>query len=287
MVHGSRICPHCGRLNAAEDAVCHRCGKRLAGPLLGGAASWFAGFSQDGLPATKILAGICIAVFGLSMASDVGLAAGGLPGLGGFSPSTLLRFGALIGPPLIEREPWRVLSAVFVHGSILHIGMNLLSLVNLGRTIEPHFRSARFVLLYLLSGTLGFCATLYWRGEQSFSVGASGAIFGLLGAFIAALMIRRNPGWQRVFFSNLIFAFVLAFAAGSGGQQIDNAAHVGGFVSGFLLGLVLEIERKPRQRDAVFAVFAVIGLALVFVSLALSARSPVWKAERAVELERR
>lgn len=282
MAHGSRVCPNCGRLNAADDKVCFNCGKRLPGPVGRSALGFFADFSQDGLPATKLLAGICIVVYALMMATDPGLVSrSSVRGLSGFDPSTLFRFGALLGPPVIQAEPWRVLSAVFLHGSLLHIGMNLLSMVNLARTLEPHFRSARFTLLYLLSGALGFCTTVLWRGEAAFSVGASGAIFGLLGAFIGALIIRRNPGWQRVFFSNLILAFMLGYVF----RSVDNAAHVGGFVSGLIMGLLLELERQPHKRDRLLLGLALLGLAAVVGSIALSARSPVWRAQRQAELE--
>jgi rhomboid protease GluP len=253
----------------------------LPGPIASSALGFLTDFSEDGLPATKVLAGICIVVYALMMVSDPGLfSSGPIRGVSGFDPSTLYRFGALLGPPVIQREPWRVLSAVFLHGSLLHIGMNLLSLVNLARTLEPHFRSARFVVLYLVSGALGFCATIVWRGEQAFSVGASGAIFGLLGGFIGALIVRRNPGWQRVFVSNLIMAFVLGFVM----PRVDQAAHVGGFVSGLVLGLLLELERQPHKRARPMAILALAGILAVLASIALSARSPVWRMQRQTEL---
>ena len=281
MAHGSRVCPSCGRINSVDDKACFHCGKALPGPLASSALGFLSDFSADGLPATKLIFGICALVFALCMASDAlggGSASSGF-GLMGFRPSTILRFGALLGPPIIELEPWRVLSAVFLHGSGLHIVMNMLSLMNLGRTLEPHFRSARFLLLYLLSGALGFCATVGWQGERAFSVGASGAIFGLLGAFIGALVIRRNPGWQRVFMSNLIMAFALAFFV----PNVDNSAHAGGFVAGFVLGILLELERQPRKRDRLVTGLAAIGVVAVIASIALSASSPVWKAQRHAE----
>lgn len=281
MAHGSRVCPGCGRLNSADDKACYNCGKRLPGPLGTTLLGFLSDFSEDGLPATKLLFGTCVVVFALSMASDAGTkgAAGRMFGLMGFSAATSLRFGALLGPPIINFEPWRVLSAVFLHGSGLHIAINMFSLVSLGRTLEPHFRSARFMVLYLLSGALGFCATVWWQGQQAFSVGASGAIFGLLGAFIGALVIRRNSGWQRVFMSNLIMAFALAFFV----PNVDNSAHLGGFVAGFLLGLLLELEPQPRKRDRLMTGLAVAGMLAVVASIVLSARSPVWKAYRAAE----
>jgi rhomboid protease GluP len=135
--------------------------------------------------------------------------------------------------------------------------------------------------LYLLSGGLGYAATLWWAGPRAFSVGASGAIFGLMGAYIAALMIRRNAGWQRVFFSNLILAAALAFAGGGVGGRIDHAAHLGGFAAGFVIGLLLELERQPRRRDRFVAVLAVLGFLASLSAIPLSARSPIWKAIKA------
>jgi rhomboid protease GluP len=278
MPHGSRVCPECGRLNSVDDKTCFHCGKRMPGPLAASALGFVGDFSAGGLPATKLLAGMCIVVYGLMMATDA--SGGGIPGLTGFHSWTLLRFGALYGR-ITQAEPWRVLSAVFVHGSLIHIGMNMLSLINLGRTLEPHFRSARFLVLYLLSGALGFCGTLWWRGGNAFSVGASGAVFGLLGAFIGALIIRRNPGWQRVFLSNLIMAGVLAYVV----QGVDNAAHVAGFLSGLLLGLLLELERQPRRRDRLLAGLAAVGVMAALASIALSARSPVWKVLKQLEAQ--
>ena len=282
MAHGSRVCPACGRLNAAADKVCFSCGKRLPGPLSGSALGFLSDFSKDGLPVTKLIAGVCIAVYGLMMATDAGrITRDSLHGLMAFDPSTSLRFGALLGPPVISHEPWRVLSAVFLHGSVMHIAMNMLSLVSLGRTLEPHFRSARFALVYLLSGALGFCASVWWRGETAFSVGASGAIFGLLGSFIGVLLIRRNPGWQQVFISNLIMAFMIGVVF----RRVDNAAHIGGFVVGLALGLLLELEPQPRRRDGLVTSLALLGGLAVVASLVLSARSPVWKEQRDAEID--
>lgn len=285
MAHGSRVCRGCGRLNSADDKACYNCGKRLPGPLAGSVLGFVRDFSEDGVPATKLLLGTCVLVYALCMVSD-GLSSvlgGGVGALafGGFRDSTLVRAGALLGR-FIGHEPWRVLSAVFVHGSLLHIGMNMLSLVRLGGTLEPHFRTARFILLYLLSGALGFACTVWSRGAAAYSVGASGAIFGLLGAFIGALFVRRNPGWQQVFFSNLIMAGALAFFV----PNVDNSAHAGGFVSGVVIGVLLELERQPRKRDRLMLGLAALGLLAVVASLVLSARSPVWKAYRALEQAR-
>ena len=282
MAHGSRVCPSCGRINSVDDKSCFHCGKSLPGPLASSLLAYFSDFSEDGLPATKLLMGMCILVYALCLVSDgpaavLGRGSGAMD-FGSFSSSTLMRVGALLGA-YIEHEPWRVLSAVFVHGSLLHIGMNMLSLMRLGSSLEGHFRSARFLLLYLVSGAFGFVCTVWSRGDMAFSVGASGAIFGLLGAFIGALIIRRNPGWQQVFYSNLILAGALAFFV----PNVDNSAHGGGFLAGLVLGILLELERQPRKRDRLMTALAVLGLLAVVASVVLSARSPVWKAYRSAE----
>lgn len=276
MAGGSRVCPHCGALNAIEDKDCYRCGKSIPGPLTSSARGVLSELAADGTIGTKVLIGLCLVVFGLCLLTDP--RRGGIPGLEGFESWTTIRFGALLG--LVSRdEPWRVLSAVFVHSSLLHVGLNMLGLVSFGRSLEAHLGSARFIVLFGLCGVLGFVATLWWRGEQAFSVGASGSIFGLLGATVGGLFVRRSPDWHRVLVSNLILALALAFVA----RGIDHAAHIGGFVSGVLLGLLFEREPSPRRRDRPFAVLAVIVLMSCVASLVLSVRSPVWKGVKQLQ----
>lgn len=270
MAQGSRICPQCGGLNGIDEKTCYRCGKPLPGPLRSSALGFLSNFSAESLPATKFIAGLCIIVYGLCMVSEARPGTLSLPGFASFRPETIIRFGALIGEVLGD-EPWRLVSAVFVHSSLLHIGMNLLGIVSLSRSLEPHLGSARFAILYVMSGVLGYVATYWWRGDLAFSVGASGSFYGLLGAFIGALIVRRNPGWQRVFFSNLI----LAVALGAFASRIDHAAHIGGFVSGLVIGLLLELERNPRRRDGLMAALAGVCVVASLASIVLSVTSPL------------
>ena len=270
MGQGSRICPSCGKLTAIGDNTCFSCGKALPGPVSRSARGLFSSFSADGLPATKFLVGLCIVVFGLCLLSEAKAGEFSFPGFRAFRPETTVRFGALVGQ-FLGAEPWRLVSAIFVHASLLHIGMNLLGVVSLSRSLEPKLGSARFLILYVLSGALGYVATFWWRGNWAFSVGASGSFYGLLGAFIGALVVRRDPGWQRVFFSNLI----LAVALGAFASRVDHAAHIGGFVAGFLLGLLLEVEPKPRQRDGLMAVLAGVLAVASLASIVLSVTSPL------------
>ena len=276
MAEGSRICPQCGGLNGIDEKTCYRCGKGLPGPLASSAQGFFSNLSAEGLPATKAIILICLVVYALCVMSDGGFRFD-LSLAGAFRTSTLLRFGVLYSD-LAYSEPWRLLASVFVHLGILHIGLNLMSLVSLGRSLEPHFGSARFVLLYTLTGILGFLASQWWYGERTYTAGASGAIFGLVGAFVGVLFARKNPDWKRALVNNLIYAAILGFVL-----PANTAAHLGGFVAGIVVGALLERERKPRARDGVMLVLAALCMLGSVASIVLSARSPVWKEARRFE----
>jgi rhomboid protease GluP len=280
MASGSRVCTQYGALNSIDDKACYRCGKRMAGPLMTSTQGWFSDFSADGVPVTKLMALMCIVVYGLMVLSDGGFKLD-LSIVGSFKGWSLLRLGAL--HEAVPGEPWRVLSAVFVHFGLLHIGLNMMSLVGLGRTLEPHFGSSRFLILYIVTGVLGFAATLWWWDFSASPVprvtaGASGAIFGLVGAFVGVLMARRSPNWKRVLVNNLIYCAILGFVL-----PANNAAHLGGFVAGIALGALFEREKQPRQRDGSMRAIAAVCLLLSVGSVVLSASSPVWKLLRQVE----
>jgi membrane associated rhomboid family serine protease len=278
------VCSQCGALNSIEDKTCYRCGKRAAGPLGSSAQGLLSDFSADGVPVTKLMALMCIVVYALMVISDGGFKLE-FSVIGSFKASSLLRLGAL--HEAVTGEPWRMLAAVFVHFGLLHIGLNLMSLVSLGRTLEPHFGSARFLILYVSTGVLGFAATLWWWDFSASPVvrvtaGASGAVFGLVGAFVGVLMARRSPNWKRVLVNNLIYCAILGFVL-----PANNAAHLGGFVAGIVIGALFERERQPHRREALMRAVAGVCLLASVGSVVLSAQSPSWKLARQVEEARR
>jgi membrane associated rhomboid family serine protease len=279
MAHGSRVCPECGRLNAAEDKTCYNCGKRLPGPLASSALGFLTDFSADGVPATKLIAAICIVVYGLMMLSE-GSFRFDVAVSGAFKLSTLLRFGVLV-QDLAWHEPWRLLAAVYMHFGLLHIGMNMFSLISLGRTLEPHFGSARFFILYTLTGLLGFTVSQWWYGSSPPTAGASGAIFGLVGAVVGVLLARRDPRWRRSLVNYLVYAVILSLML-----PVNTAAHIGGFFAGIVVGALFEREKQPHRRAGLMLAVAGVCLAASVGSVVLSATSPVWKQVRQAELAR-
>ena len=146
---------------------------------------------------------------------------------------------------------WRLVTAMFLHADGVHLAVNLISLYQLGRYYEIMFGTRRFLLVYFVSGLAASVAsTLY---NDGYSVGASGAILGILGAFIFS--IRRSPRWrqdpvgrslvtQGTFWilANLVITFMM--------PQIDKAGHIGGLVSGLLLGGLLPQQPEPPPPPA-------------------------------------
>ena len=272
------LCPFCRGLNSAGERRCYRCGRSLPGPL----ASGLIGFFQNTLGAsnamTRLFVGLCIAVFALCFASEHRLP---LWGSQSFALSTVLRFGGIAGT-LAQAQPWRYLSAVFVHFNLLHVGMNCFVLVAVGATAERELGKARFVLLFVLTGALGFVASDWWAGGVSSpTAGASGAVFGLFGSVIGIAFARRDPNWKQVLLQNVIWIVVLGFLG-----SVNNAAHVGGLIAGALLGFLFNKEPRKPNLDVPFAVVASLLVVLSLTSVALSAASPIWRLVRSQELSR-
>lgn len=158
---------------------------------------------------------------------------------------------------VVEGEYWRLVSAMFLHGdgtirgTLLHLATNLWALFQLGTLYEMMFGTRRFVWIYFLTGVAASITSLVVTGGPS--VGASGAIFGLLGAFVFS--VRRSPRWRhdrvaRSVVKQCVFWIILNIAVTSQIPQIDNAAHIGGLVAGLLLGLLLPQPAPPPPPPA-------------------------------------
>jgi rhomboid protease GluP len=178
----------------------------------------------------------------------------------------LLAMGANFGPRVHAGEVWRLLTSVFLHGSPLHIGLNMLALWQVGYFIERIYGRAGALLLFIVCGLAGSLASIWWRA-QGLSVGASGAIFGLYGALLVWLIRRRHEvplGIFKQLRSGTVSFIGYSLFAGVALPGIDNAAHVGGLVSGMLLGLGMAapIGESPsaqwRQRSTWLALVVTI-----------------------------
>jgi rhomboid protease GluP len=150
------------------------------------------------------------------------------------------------GPAVRQGEYWRLVTSMFLHGGIVHLVLNAWALYQLGSLFEILMGSGRLAGVYLAAGIAGSLASAFWSDVPS--VGASGAIFGLLGALISFLLRRREnlTPQAKALLGQLVMWAVINVAFGfSGAANIDNAAHMGGLVAGLLAGLLL---REPERR---------------------------------------
>ena len=207
---------------------------------------------------TKILVGANVAVFVVMT----------LAGASFISPTSaqLLKWGANWGPLSLTTQPWRILTSNYVHIGIIHIGFNMWCLLNLGALAQRIFDRWTYLLIYTATGIAGSIASLAWH-PTVVGAGASGAIFGLAGALIAALYLGKLPipkeAIQSTMKSLLMFAAYNLFFGLS--QGIDNAAHIGGLASGLALGAFLSkhltgpAEARQQWRNLAF-VFSILLL---------------------------
>jgi rhomboid protease GluP len=272
------VCPFCRGLNSADEKRCYRCGRPLPGPLATGVIGLFQAALGGDAPITRLLLGMNLLVFALCIASDRALP---LWGTQSFSMSTMLRFGELYGS-LGREQPWRCLAAVFVHYNVLHVGMNMWAFFRVGADNERELGKARFLILFVLSGLVGFLVSDQWFGGMSPpTAGASGAVFGVFGALIGVAYARKDPNWKQILVQNLVWLAILAFMS-----SVNNAAHAGGLATGALLGFLFSKEPRKLALDGVFGVIAGLLLAACVASIGLCVASPLWRMVRAQEESR-
>jgi membrane associated rhomboid family serine protease len=198
----------------------------------------------------------------------------------------LARAGANL-KSVVADEPWRLLSSTFLHVGGLHLLVNMLSLWSLGRFVEPSFGALRFAVVYGLAALAGSLASVLF-GAPGMSAGASGAVFGILGAAIAELAIVRRstaaPGWRRAVLGNLVFVALANLAIGALYPMIDQAAHVGGLVGGGAAALVFSpgwaVGRARATRTVATLLFGALIAATVAAAAAVVATDPAETRER-------
>lgn len=168
-----------------------------------------------------------------------------------FPGSRLYALGSLnVTGVLVNREYGRILWAAFLHGDMQHLFHNMLILFFLGAMIEKETGHLCYALLYFLSGIGGNLMSLFAKvmeNTNAYSIGASGAVFGLDGVLLAMVLFagRKMP---RVTPGRVMAMIALSLYSGFSGHNIDNAAHVGGLLTGFLSGCVVCILQRRRHR---------------------------------------
>lgn len=243
-----KLCPACGTLVGASATRCHQCGASMTFSLAAASKS-LSKLMPTTSPATYAILILSCVMYGLSLLWTIRLNGMQAPGGGGFG--ALMGFGAIAGNVLIRLgaslplainlfQPWRFVTAVFLHGSVMHIVFNMWVLMDIGPQIEELYGSARYLFIYVLTGIGGYVVS---STVGKFSVGGSGALLGLIGVLLAITTGRRSAGMQMLrgqIIRWLIYIAVFGFLF----PGIDNFAHAGGLAAGFLLGKVM-VDRAP------------------------------------------
>jgi rhomboid protease GluP len=192
-------------------------------------------------------------------------------GAGIFEPNGLvhIKWGSNYGAYTLSGDWWRLLSNLFLHFGLIHLAMNMYCLYMVGMYLEPMLGKTRFIIAYLCTGVLASLASLWWFKTGANSAGASGAIFGMYGMFLALLTTSLIPKKVRNALLQSIGIFVVfnLFYGLKGG--IDNAAHIGGLLSGFVFGYLYAFGIK-KERTGSKAVWQVPVLVAVTVLVAFS-----------------
>jgi rhomboid protease GluP len=193
--------------------------------------------------------------------------------LGGPTIYNLLKFGGQWGPLVANGEWYRIVTAMFVHAGWLHLVFNMYALYYLGMLVENIYGSSKFLVVYFFSGVVGnLLSQLFYFSVPS--VGASGAIFGLVGLLLAATYFRRDfpSTLRRSLIVSLLPMVIFNIAYGFiPGTDINNAAHLGGFATGLLLGYFIPARRSWSWRNKTWMIFGtlvVLTTAISFVGLA-------------------
>ena len=192
---------------------------------------------HENFPTTAFLLLFIFAFFTLEIV-DFRRVHDALPGLlGSFGGNSLMLLGALSGGSVIDRgEYWRLISATFLHGGFIHIIFSAWILYDVGRFCEPLLSSWKLLTVYVLSGLGGSVASLAWRFKVGYdypSVGASGALSGLIGLMLVYSWRRNHQQLRDQVVSWIVTILIFSFLAGRG---IDHAGHAGGFVVGCAFG---------------------------------------------------
>ncbi len=228
------MCPNCRAFITTSDRICPYCNEAVApraarerssGPILGG-------FIPHAQFCTVIILVINI---GLYLATSLVSMNSGRGSAMNIDVQTLFDFGAKYGPAIRAGQWWRLVTANFLHGGLLHIGMNMWVLFDIGAAVEELFGAARMIVIYFVAGVLGFYFSTLWNPGVP-SVGASAALFGLVGAMLALGIRHRSAIGNQirsVYMRYVIYMLLFSLLPG-----IDMAAHIGGLIGGFSLAWV-------------------------------------------------
>jgi rhomboid protease GluP len=187
---------------------------------------------------------------------------------------TLMAFGVKSNPEIANGQWWRFVTPIFLHIGLLHIVFNSYALWIVGPQVEKLYGSARFVVLYVLTGVAGVAASYFYHPENK-SAGASGAIFGLFGVLLVFGIRHRHdipPFFKRAVGTGVLPVILINLVIGFSIPAIDNSAHIGGLLAGAALAAIIPFQRPGEEENPFFTSIQISIMAMIAVSF-----FAVWK----------
>jgi rhomboid protease GluP len=265
------MCPNCRAFISADDRVCPYCEVKLGTrrPVRRESSELIAGFIPHAGFTTFVILLINLGLFAATVV--VSMNHGADSAIMDVDGRVLVAFGAKFVPAIAAGQWWRLVTAGFLHGGLIHIFMNSWVLFSVGAQVEETYGTARYLVLYFVSTVVGFLASTYF--SPHLSVGASAALFGLIGAMIAAGM-RSNTAMGAAIKAQytqwVIYMVVIGLLPFF---NIDTAAHLGGLAGGFALAWLMDTPRTSgRGTDTMWRILAGLCVALTAISFMLMLR---------------
>jgi len=252
------MCPNCRAFITSDDKICPYCqaqvgeraiDRRAPSDVLGGL-----------IPHQRFVTMLILLInTGLYLAMMLRVTQAGGSGFGDPDGRTLFDFGSKFAPAILEGgQWWRLITAGFLHGSILHILMNSWVLFDLGPQVNQAFGTPRFLAIYFVSTVTGFLASLYLSSANS--IGASAGICGLIGAMIAFGTLERSAlgaHLRRQYVQWVIYLLIFGLII----PNVDNYAHLGGLAGGFVVGYLAGTPGFSEAKENFWRLAAGVSLA--------------------------
>jgi len=272
---GSVVCPGCGSLVGVRDPSCYMCGRANPGlfgygPMLRQLSARF-GFAEFVIAASSVLYVISLLLSG----SELQVAGGGMSILAPSSTAVQILGASGAYPVFVRAAWWTLLSASWLHGSFLHILFNMMWVRDLGPAVSELIGMPRTVIIYVVAGVTGFLLSsvlplapihVPLLHGAALTLGASASIFGLLGALVH---YGRKSGSSYTYSQAMRYAVIL-FVMGLIMPGVDNSAHLGGFVGGYLMSAAFNPLTRERGDHMIIAFVCIVA---TFAAIAWSVLS--------------
>ena len=276
---GSVVCTSCGSLVGVRDEKCFNCGRR--NPGMWGFAPLLRSLGNDlGFVPLVIWSSGALYIISMLLSGTTMRLGGGLFGFLAPDSGMLFLLGASGGIPVFGYNRWwTVLSAGWLHGSLLHIVFNMMWVRDLGPAVADMFGPGRMVIIYTIAGVSGFLLSSFayaflphlpFLSGAGFTVGASASVFGFLGALV---YYGRRTGSSLTRSEAIRYALILGFF-GFVMRGVDNFAHAGGFFGGYLAARFLD-PLKPERIDHIIIALVCLGATLAAIAASFVTALPM------------